>query len=525
MEAVLDHEAGQIAQEKDLPQAWEDPIGFDDYKLPKFDTSIFPTWLRDYVEGVSESTQTPRDASGIAAISILSTILSRKYEVKVVGDWVETLNTYTVMALASANRKSSVSKSFIQPIMDYEKEQVELLRTEVAKQKDWLRAKEKRIEKLEKDYAKDNDQKVLNEIYTVREEIEAEEIITIPSFITADATPEKIADLMAKNNEKIAILSAEGAEAFQMMAGRYSNDKASNIDIYLKGHSADNVSIDRMGRESIKLHNPTLTVGLFVQPSIIRDLPDNFQDRGLTQRFLYSFPTSKVGYREIEPNQMDRSVKDEFLTNMDKLLRIKISPPSPMATDEESFQLTACNEPIQLTFDEEAGRYEVYLRTQIEDMLKDGDITDGFQGWLGKLSGQIIRIAGLLHVAEYVGREIPSEINVETLEKANVLREYFIQHAKKAHGVMGVNENDEDAKYILKKITEKCQDEEVIDHQKIWQTTKRKLKEVQNLDIGLANLEERNFIRNEVQGRKKIIYINPLLFNTPKSVPNSPNDG
>jgi len=158
-------------------------------------------------------------------------------------------------------------------------------------------------------------------------------------------------------------------------------------------------------------------------------------------------------------------------------------------------------------------------------MLKDGDITDGFQGWLGKLSGQIIRIAGLLHVAEYVGREIPSEINVETLEKANVLREYFIQHAKKAHGVMGVNENDEDAKYILKKITEKCQDEEVIDHQKIWQTTKRKLKEVQNLDIGLANLEERNFIRNEVQGRKKIIYINPLLFNTPKSVPNSPNDG
>ncbi len=37
-----------------------------------------------------------------------------------------------------------------------------------------------------------------------------------------------------------------------------------------------------------------------------------------------------------------------------------------------------------------------YLRTEIEDMLRDEDLPDGFQGWMGKLAGQIIRIAGLL---------------------------------------------------------------------------------------------------------------------------------
>src|SRR5690606_17131773 len=180
-----------------------EPIRFDSYNLPGFDTSIFPKWLQDYVDGVAEATQTPKDAASIVAISILSTILARKFEVNVMGDWVETLNTYTVMALGSANRKSSVFKSFIHPIMEYEKTEAEALSIEVKKQQDWIRAKEKRIEKLERDYAKDNDKGILEEIYSVREEIEAEEIKTIPSFITADATPEKLADLMAKNNEKI----------------------------------------------------------------------------------------------------------------------------------------------------------------------------------------------------------------------------------------------------------------------------------------------------------------------------------
>ena len=337
----------------------------------------------------------------------------------------------------------------------------------------------------------------MEEIYSVREEIEAEEIKTIPSFITADATPEKLADLMAKNNEKIALLSAEGAEAFQMMAGRYSKDKSfSNIDIYLKGHSADSVSIDRMGRESIKLHNPTLTIGLFVQPSVIKEIPNTFQDRGLTQRFLYSFPRSKVGYREIEPKQMDQSVKDTFLKNINNLLRIK------------------ADTPYQLTFDEEASRYEIYLRTEIEEMLKDEDLPESFRGWLGKLAGQIIRITGLLHIAEHVDGEIPTEINTDTLGRANATREYFIQHAKKAHGIMGINEDDEDAKYIIKRVTERFKGKEVIGHQELWQLVKRKFKEAAKLDNVLTKLEEHNYIRIDWKGRKKIIYINPLIFNT-----------
>ncbi|RNA66208.1 YfjI family protein [Alteribacter keqinensis] len=468
---------------------WGEPIGFDDYKLPEFNTAIFPEWLGNFVEGVAESTQTPKDASGIAAISILSTILARKYEVKIVDGWIETLNTYTVMALGSANRKSSVLKSFIQPVMEYEREQTQLLKSEVAKQQQWFQAKQKRIEKLEKDYARSNDPQIMDEIFSVREEIETAPIVTLPSFITADSTPEKLADLMAKNNEKISILSAEGAEVFQMMAGRYA--KSSNLDIYLKGHSADNVSIDRIGREPIKLHDPTLTIGLFVQPSVVKEIPSTFQDRGLTQRFLYSFPVSKVGYREIEPKGMLETDKTNFDIHINKLLQL------------------GGNTPVHLTLDKEAKSYEVHMRTEIEKMLREDELPEGFKGWIGKLAGQIIRVAGLLHVAEHVGGAIPPDLRIDTLKRADALRGYFIQHAKKAHGVMGVSESDADARYLLKKIKE--QNRQVVDYRTIQVLTNKRFKKSDEFKHTLQNLERRGFIQLAKKGKKTIIHVHPDL--------------
>ena len=76
---------------------------------------------------------------------------------------------------------------------------------------------------------------------------------------------------MAENNERIAVLSAEGGGVFSNMAGRYSSDGRANIEIYLNGHTGDYTPIDRIGREPILLNEPCLTIGLFVQPEVIRD--------------------------------------------------------------------------------------------------------------------------------------------------------------------------------------------------------------------------------------------------------------
>ena len=113
------------------------------------------------------------------------------------------MNTYSILALPPGNRKSSVFKALQEPITAFEKEEKERLSMEISEQRAKLKAKQKRKEQLEKEYAKDGEQTTLLEIVALANEIENEEILSLPRFITEDVTPEKLADLMAENHEKM----------------------------------------------------------------------------------------------------------------------------------------------------------------------------------------------------------------------------------------------------------------------------------------------------------------------------------
>lgn len=141
-------------------------------------------------------------------------------------------------------------------------------------------------------------------------------MLTLPRFIVEDVTPEKLVDLMSENSEKIGLLSAEGGGVFNIMAGRYSSDGKANIEIFLKGFSGDYCAVDRIGREGKVLNEPALTIGLFLQPYVVKDLPVSFQERGLMPRFLYSFPQSFVGYRKVRTQPIQQAVKKLYLLNM-----------------------------------------------------------------------------------------------------------------------------------------------------------------------------------------------------------------
>lgn len=493
-----------------LPIQWEQPIPLDNTILPTFNSSIFPTWLKEYVDAVAEETQTPVDAAGMACLTILSTILGGKYVVKPNGtSWTETLGLYCVMALDPANRKSAVFSLFQKPLSDFEAEERERLAPMLAEKQAEEKAIKKRISELENMYSKESDKEkaslILEEIKELQKDVinKQNNRIILPRFFTSDVTPEKLAELMFENNGKFAILSSEGAELFDIIAGRYSDKN--NLDIYLKAYSGDSVTIDRKNSTSISIQHPTLTIGLFVQPIVIQSLPKKFTDRGLTQRFLYFLPQSFVGHRKIMPKPIPRQVKEEFYKNVRKIL------------------VFGNNRTLQLKFDDHALDYLIEIQTEIESMLRNQDMDFGFKGWLGKLVGQIIRIAALLHIAEYVqDEEIPNEITKEVLMKADLLRDYFIKHAEKAFGLIGQNENIDDLKYLLDKITSKrFEGREHIDYQEIWQLVKKRFNKSQICKKHLNTLEEMNYIKNSIDGRKRIILINPYLQNSYPNIPNA----
>ena len=493
----------QSEQKKEAVPQWEQPIPFDTRTLPLFDSSVFPDWLSKYIEAVAETTQTPVDASCFATISILSTISQTKAVLQINSDWKESLNTYTLLALPPGSRKSGVFKAFQEPITLFERDEKERLKFEISAQAAGKKAKEARLRKLEKDYASGNKEETLKSIELLQYEIEATEIIQPPRLSTNDVTVEKLGLLMSENKEAMSILSAEGAGALNSIAGRYDgNSVDASMNLYLEAYSGDTVTIDRMARDSIYLDNPKLTIGLFVQPESMRDLPKKFQDRGLLQRFFFSFPQSWVGYRDIETETIPEELRTKYISNLKQL--IEFDPPKA----------------IVLTFSESAKRLEVENRTEIEVMLRDdGELGGIMTEWGSKLGGGINRIAGLIHIAKHIDHisTATTVVSEETYLAAKSLRNYFIAHTKEAYGLMKSTDGEKNAMYILKRILDKFEGIELISYRELQQSVRRKF-QVEELNEVLNKLEEMNYLKVGFDKKKKIIIINPSILNTEKSV-------
>ena len=129
----------------------------------------------------------------------------------------------------------------------------------------------------------------------------------------------------------ITVSSAEGG-VFDSMAGRY--EKGANFDIYLKGHSGDPITVDRIGRKANHIKAPRLTMMLTIQPDVLNGVMNNstFRGRGLCGRFLYAVCKSKVGRRAISPPPVPDRVRDEYRAFVRRILSdqgsgiIRLSP-------------------------------------------------------------------------------------------------------------------------------------------------------------------------------------------------------
>lgn len=82
-----------------------------------------------------------------------------------------------------------------------------------------------------------------------------------------------------------------------------------NLELFLKGWSGDMIRIDRLGRPPDYIQSTALTLGLTVQPAMLKQIfgMPGFHGRGLLARVLYSMPPSTIGQRQIRPNLSTRT--------------------------------------------------------------------------------------------------------------------------------------------------------------------------------------------------------------------------
>lgn len=166
-----------------------------------------------------------------------------------------------------------------------------------------------------RDYVKEAD------IIEVQRELDELEVVSPITLIVDDITAEALIKLMSDNGEKMAVMSTEGG-LFGNIAGRYS-DRA-NMDIYLKGYSGDPLSVDRVGRKGQSMYQPLLTVLIYAQPIVLKQIMENteFTGRGLLARFLYTRPLSMIGRRKREVIAIPKYIQDEFCDVLHRLMAI-----------------------------------------------------------------------------------------------------------------------------------------------------------------------------------------------------------
>lgn len=412
---------------------WEPPIPFTQHILPQFPVDAFPPAIRDYVLAVAETTQTPVDMAVTAALAVLALCQQGKYRIKGKDDWIEPLNLFTVIVAEPSERKSAVINHMTGAVHRFEAEYNKQHSGAVERSRMEKRILEKQQRNLEEMVIKGKAQ--MEDLQDVAMQLaNFREVMPMRLYVD-DVTTEKLTSVLAENNGTAAIVSAEGG-IFDMLAGIYT--KNVNIDVFLKAHSGDDIRVDRIGRSSENISLPALTVLLAVQPSVLSGMMSNgvFRGRGLTARFMYCMPQSRVGERKYRT----KPIPDEVSRCYEVLIRNLLQEETPKT-------------PELIRLSPEADKLLESFAGEVEGKLKNeySDIPD----WAGKLTGAVLRISGLLcraanaHCSDFLDISDSMIVSEETMAGAISVGRYFTEHSRAAYSLMGADDLVKQSRYAL----------------------------------------------------------------------------
>ena len=408
--------------------------------LPAFPIDALPDVLKNYVSDVAESTQTPIDMAGVASLALMSIAMQPRYKVFGKADWEEQLSLYCMIVAEPSDRKSAVFNQIIKVIQAFEAEYNEHHSIDFLKSQEEHASLEKRYKKATKEY--ENGKITKDEYDDAFNKYASHKMIKPISLTLDDVTSESLTNEIESQDGCIALVSSEGG-IFDILSGSYTNFP--NIDIFLKGYSGDFIKVSRIGRPSLYVKNPRLTILLTVQPKVLESVVNNgtFTGRGLSARFLYSVPKSLVGSRKFETKPINFDNKKRFSDLIHEILK----EPKSSTT-----YITLSNDAYYLLKD----YYEEFESRLITDLKDIG-------GWAGKLVGNILRISALITRARNIKYDAflytPSTddsaewiVQKEDMESAIKLGNYFLEHARFAFDFMDDNTTKKQALNFLEKL-------------------------------------------------------------------------
>lgn len=453
----------------------------DTAKLPPFPVNCLPPVLRDMAQATAENLQVAVDMPALEELAVAALCLQGKFIINPKPGWIEALGLYVAIAALPSERKSPSIKVITKPVYEFVKEENERRRPHVEEYNMKRDILVKRIKSMTEAAAKPckTGGKAVSAESIVELQWELADLekepVRLLRLLADDVTPEALVSLMADNGGKMAIVSSEGG-IFDIAAGRYS-DKL-NMDVFLKAYTGDYIQIDRKGRPSEDIDRPALTMLLTIQPAVLETIMGNheFSGRGFLARFIYALPVSAVGRRRYETAPIPPQVEEEYKRLIYSLLSIP--------GEEQAHTIKLSPEAYQ-----ESRRFFEGLEPRLVDDLED------INGWAGKLHGQVMRTAAILHCCIHGAEAAEVPVSLETMMNAQTIGDYYLAHAQAAFQVMGLTEGPEvkDAKYILRRLRGQAE----ISKRDLFQLCNGRFRCVEDMEPGMKVLVERGYLSVE----------------------------
>lgn len=424
-------------------ESFGEPILFEKAQTPEIEAEVLPGWLGEYVSALSKFTQTPPAMAAMLSLAVIAACVQKRYEISPQGfTYREPLSLWVAVAMPPASRKTAVLAAITAPLSDWERRRAIELKPkieEVEIHRDYVT---RCIESLLRDSAKKKGGQPIDGVKAEVQELRADlpSPIHLPRTFLSDCTPEGLRNELVEQQGRMAVISDEGG-IFDIMGGIYSDSGTANNDIFLKGHAGGPLRVKRSG-QVVDIANIAISFGLAIQPEVLSDLSHgskrSFRGKGLLARFFFVVPQSNIGTRDVtrcEP--ISEHLQSDYRRRIQQLLNVE---PRIDELGEE--------QPKVLILSSEALVEYHRFSQEIENAQGEGRKYERIQDFTGKLAGQALRIAGLMHLVEYFA-DGTCVVSRETFLRAVKLSRKLLEHAIVAFDSMGGDPVVNDAKFAL----------------------------------------------------------------------------
>ena len=404
---------------------WSDPEPLEGSGPPPapFPVDVLPRQVRKYVTALADMTQTPVDMAAMTGLGALSVAAGNRAWINGGNGWIEPLVLWTITVLPPASRKSAVTSAIARPLYAIERA-ARLAHAEQNRgREDRLIVAEKRKEKLYRDASNAETSEardgIAAELDAVSAEIQDLTPRPAPRLLVDDFTPEALSITLQNNGGHVGVVTAEGG-VFASISGRYQQGTP-QLDLILKAYDGDPYRSDRVGREPVTIDRPAVTLALTVQPHILAETTKQpaLRERGLMGRFAYAVPSDTVGTRSVDPPEMPGYIAAEWHALLEHVTSL------PVCGGDDPLPI--------MQLDADALELHRGFREELEPRLhgETGDLAF-MSDWVGKLAGRVLRVAGLLHLAQRQGPDQP--VSFDTMRAAIDIGEYMLTHAAAVYG-------------------------------------------------------------------------------------------